>query len=156
MTKPRFYVDTSVIGGCLDEGFTEHSQRLFEEFRGAQAIAVISSITLAELEQAPAAVRAVLAELPDEAVDYVEFDDDAAILADAYLSEGVVGPGSLADAQQVAIATVQRVDVLVSWNFRHIVNLNRIRLFAAVNLKHGLPTPEIRSPQEVLDAQEEF
>jgi hypothetical protein len=156
MTKPRFYVDTSVIGGCLDERFAEDSQRLFEEFRSNRAVAVISTITLQELEDAPPAVRAVLADLPEEIVDYVEFDEDAALLADAYLSEGVLGPGSLADAQQVAIATVQRVDVLVSWNFRHIVNLNRIRLFAAVNLKHGLLTPEIRSPQEVLDDQEEL
>jgi predicted nucleic acid-binding protein len=154
MTKQRFYVDTSVIGGCLDERFQEHSRKLFEEFRAARAVAVISSITLEELEEAPPAVRSVIADLPEEAVDYVEFDEDAAVLAEAYLSEGILGPGSLADAQQVAIATVQRVDVLVSWNFQHIVNLNRIRLFAAVNLKHGLPTPEIRSPQEVLDDRE--
>lgn len=156
MTKPRYYVDTSVIGGCLDERFEEHSQRLFEEFRATRAVAVVSAITLEELEGAPPAVRALLGTLPDDAVDYVEFDEDAGQLAEAYLAEGILGPGSLADAQQVAIATVQRVDVLVSWNFRHIVNLNRIRLYAAVNLKHGLLTPEIRSPQEVLDDREEL
>jgi len=49
-----------------------------------------------------------------------------------------------------AIVTINRVDVLVSWNFRHIVDLSRIRLYNSVNLKYGYPLLEIRSPREVL------
>lgn len=56
----------------------------------------------------------------------------------------------LVDAQHIAIGTIQRVDVLVSWNFKHVVNINRIRLYNSVNLKYGYPLLEIRSPQEVL------
>jgi hypothetical protein len=55
-----------------------------------------------------------------------------------------------ADAQHIAIATVARVDVLVSWNFRHIVNLQRIRGYNSVNLRMGYPMIEIRTPREVL------
>lgn len=51
----------------------------------------------------------------------------------------------------IAMATLDRVDVLVSWNFKHIVNLNRMRLFNSVNLKLGYPMIDIRSPREVLD-----
>ena len=65
--------------------------------------------------------------------------------------EGIIGPGSRADALHVALATVSRVDVLVSWNFRHIVNLGRIRLFQGVNLEIGYGLIEIRTPKEVLD-----
>jgi hypothetical protein len=77
--------------------------------------------------------------------------EEAADLANAYLSRGIVGPGSHADALHVALATVGRVDVLVSWNFRHIVNLGRIRLFHSVNIGRGYGTIEIRSPTEVLE-----
>ncbi|MBA5941756.1 MAG: hypothetical protein H0M93_00225, partial [Methanophagales archaeon] len=55
----------------------------------------------------------------------------------------------MVDAQHIAIATVSRVDILVSWNFRHIVNLTKIRLYNSVNLKYGYPLLEIRSPREV-------
>jgi len=100
---------------------------------------------------APEAVRQRLAEIPDKNQLVVEDTDDAFELADAYLSRGIVGPGSRADALHVALATVGRADVLVSWNFRHIVNLNRIRLFHSVNIERGYATIEIRTPREVME-----
>ena len=63
----------------------------------------------------------------------------------------MLGPGSHSDALHVALATVARVDVLVSWNFKHIVNLGRIRLFNSVNIEWGYGLVEIRSPKEVLE-----
>jgi hypothetical protein len=153
--KNRMFIDTSVIGGCCDEEFAVASRLLFAEFKAGRAIAVVSSLTLEELELAPDEVRKVLADLPDDALEYIELDEEAAELADEYIADGVVGQGSLIDAQQVAIASLNKVDVIVSWNFKHIVNLNRIRLFASTNLRHGLITPEIRSPREVLMDDEE-
>ncbi len=72
-------------------------------------------------------------------------------MAQAYLQEGVLTEKYLLDAQHIAMATLARVDVMVSWNFKHIVNLNRIRLYNSVNLKLGYPMIDIRSPREVLD-----
>ena len=77
-------------------------------------------------------------------------------VAEAYLRRGVVGPGSHADALHVALATVGRVDALVSWNFKHMVNLGRIRLFNSVNLELGYGTIEIRTPKEVLAYGQDF
>lgn len=153
--KLRMFVDTSVIGGCCDEEFDVVSRLLLAEFRSGKAIAVVSSLTLDELELAPDKVKRILDELPNSVLEYVELDEDSAQLADEYIADGVVGQGSLIDAQQVAIASLNKVDVIVSWNFKHIVNLNRIRLFAATNLRRGLQTPEIRSPREVLTDYEE-
>jgi len=155
MLKPRMFIDTSVIGGCYDDEFAFGSRRLLTEFEAGRAVAVVSSLTLEELEIAPQKVRVVLANLPGDAVEHVTLDEEAARLAELYIGDGIVGPGSLVDAQQVAIATVNKVDVIVSWNFRHMVNLRRIRLFTATNLRCGLPTPEIRSPLEVLSGEEE-
>jgi hypothetical protein len=56
-----------------------------------------------------------------------------------------------ADALHIALATVARVDVLVSWNFKHIVNLARIHAYNAVNLKRGYPLLEIRTPREIVE-----
>lgn len=155
MRKPKIYLDTSVIGGCFDKEFDVLSTLLFDEFKSGKAVAVISSITLAELEMAPEYVRNAIKCLPEDSKEFVELDDDCVNLAADYISDGVVGNGSLADAQQVAIASLNKVDIIASWNFKHIVNLNRIRLFAATNLKHGLQTPEIRSPKEILSNDEE-
>ena len=71
-------------------------------------------------------------------------------LAETYLKEGVVSEKSRVDAQHIAIATINRVDVLVSWNFKHIVNLERIHGYNSSNLRLGYPILEIRTPIEVM------
>ena len=112
--------------------------------------AVISDITLRELEDAPANVRGLLNRIPEENREYVLWGEEAKRLALSYIEERVVNEKYLIDAQHIAIATIERVDVLVSWNFKHIVNLSKIRLYNGVNLKKGYPLLEIRSPKEVL------
>ena len=146
---PRAYIDTSVIGGCLDEEFHEHSERLFTDFEAERLQAVISNITIAEMLQAPEEVRSILERPALQKAERVYLDEEAVSLVEAYIKEGIVGEANRVDAQRIAIATVQRVDILVSWNFQHIVNWSRIRAFHSVNLKFGYPQLEIRSPQEV-------
>ena len=150
MKRPRIYTDTSVIGGCLDREFKTGSVALFERFESGSAIMMISAITLSELESAPPRVRNILTQVPAGNTRYVELTVEAEQLANNYLSEGVVSMKSLADAEHIAIATINHADVLVSWNFKHIVNMERIRGYNAVNLKQGYPMMEIRTPLEVL------
>ena len=142
-------MDTSVIGGCEDLEFTQWSTHLFNEFRRGLRIAVISDLTLRELEMAPQTVRLILDTIPSKAFEFADLSEEAEALAERYIDEGVVGERHVVDAQHIAIATVRKVDVLVSWNFHQIVNLNRIRGFNAVNDEMGYPTLEIRSPREV-------
>lgn len=80
----------------------------------------------------------------------LQLDAEARELAEAYISAAVLPSRMRADAQHIAIATVGRVDVLVSWNFKHIVNLERIHGYNSVNLRKGYPMIEIRTPWEVL------
>lgn len=150
MFKLRVYIDTSVVGGCLDEEFREDSVQLFDEFaRGAKTL-VISDILLFELEGAPSEVKNILKEVPSDNLEYVPLNEESIALADAYIREEAIAEKSLSDARHIAIATVERVDVLASWNFKHIVNMNRVHLLNSVNLKLGYPMLEIRSPREVL------
>lgn len=149
--KKRIYTDTSVIGGCLDIEFEEGSNRLFEEFKSGNNILVISNLVVSELENAPQAVKEILNQVPTEYIEYLIFSEEANILAETYLSENVISKKSIVDARHIATATVSKSDVLVSWNFKHIVNLERIHGYNSVNLKLGYPMIEIRTPIEVLN-----
>ncbi len=149
--KPRIYTDTSVLGGCLDIEFDKYSLELINEFKAGSKIITISDLTLKELENAPLEVQAVLDGLSGINIEYVELDDEARFLADKYIKEEAISEKHLVDSQHIAIATINRNDVLVSWNFKHIVNLRRIHLYNSTNLKYGYPIIEIRSPREVID-----
>jgi len=152
--KQRIYIDTSVIGGCEDPEFSKWSKQLFHEFQRGLRIAVISDLTRRELETAPEEVKEVLPAIPHGSLEDVFLTEEAEALAHNYIQDRVVTTKHVLDAQHIAIASVERVDVLVSWNFQQIVNLNRIRGFNAVNLKLGYPVLEIRSPREVLYEKE--
>ena len=156
MFRLRVYIDTSVVGGCLDEEFKEDSVQLFDEFIKGMKTLVISDILLFELEGAPKEVKNILRKVSTENIEYVSLNEESITLANTYIAEGAVAEKSLLDARHIAIATVERVDVLVSWNFKHIVNINRIHLLNSANLKLGYPILDIRSPKEVLYESQEI
>lgn len=148
--KSRIYIDTSVVGGCFDQEFKEWSGKLFQEFRDGKRIAVVSDITLDELSFSRPEVRNHISTVSDDHKEYVANDEESEELAERYIKEGAVTNKYHEDALHIAIATIHKVDVLVSWNFKHIVNLGRIRKYNAVNLKNGYPMIEIRNPRDIV------
>ena len=153
----RAYVDTSVFGGCHDTEFCESSQLFFEQVKAGRFTVVVSQLTANELADAPNAVVEVLSRLPNESIERVasEADLEAEVLADAYIAAGILGRASKADATHVAIATVVKADLILSWNFRHIVNYERIAQFNRVNAAKGYPSMAIHSPPEVIYGDED-
>ncbi len=147
----RVYIDTSVIGGCFDIEFNEWSNKLFDKFREGRKIAVISDVTLDELSFSRLEVRNHLETISSKLKEFIVNDEQSEELAEQYIREHAVSRKSQEDALRIAIATVNKVDVLVSWNFKHIVNLDRIRKYNAVNLMKGYPILEIRNPREILE-----
>lgn len=154
--KQRIYADTSVLGGILDAEFKEWSILLLEEFRLGKHILVLSDLTYKELEGGPSEIHKYLSKISEENIEKLEINDDVKNLANEYLKEGIVTEKYLVDAQHIAIASVFKVDIVVSWNFKHIVNYRKIKLYNGVNLKNGYPLIEIRSPREVVDDKEEI
>ena len=148
--KPTIYIDTSVVGGFFDEEFKEATQRLFDRLVNDEVRFVISDILELELVQAPQHVKELLMNYAADRFVRAEITEEATELADRYIQEGVVGQTSLTDCRHIALATVSRVDVLASWNFKHIVNLERIKGYNSVNLRLGYPAIEIRTPQELV------
>jgi len=149
----RVYIDTSAIGGCFEDEFKEWSLRLMDEFREGRKRMVLSELTIRELKQAPDKVREIVEDMPIDRREVLPETNESLALVEAYLRDGIVTPATISDGLHIATATVARVDVLVSWNFKHIVNLNRIRLYNSVNLKEGYGLIDIRSSREVLDEE---
>ncbi|MBN1671943.1 MAG: PIN domain protein [Kiritimatiellae bacterium] len=150
MHKLRIYVDPSVVGGCFDEEFEEDSRALMEMARSGKIRLLVSTLLASELDQAPENVQTVLSDLPRGALEAVTLSNEAAELRDAYLAAQVVGPTRRDDAYHVALATIARADMIVSWNFKHIVHFDKIRGFNAVNLREGYLPIEVRTPREVV------
>lgn len=148
MKKPRIYVDTSVIGGCFDPEFQTWSNGLIEDFRRGNFHLVLSDVTAAEIERAPEPVRELHAELLSIGEILAVTDEVLAVLA-AYENHGVLGSRFRNDMLHIALATVAEIDVLVSWNFRHIVRLDKIQQFNGINLELGYKALAIYSPREV-------
>jgi len=149
MVKYRVYVDTSVIGGCEDVEFSAASAAFFDQVRRGRYVALVSEVTYFELQRAPETVRRVLDGLPEACVEEVPIDAEVDALAQAYIDAGALSSSRRADATHVAAATVARADLILSWNFQHIVNFNRIHKFKGVNLQNGYPPVEIYSPMEL-------
>jgi hypothetical protein len=156
MRKMLIYADASVVGGCEDAEFAADSLALWRAFVQGRYTLVLSEHTLRELAGAPEPVRRRLEEVPEPNRIVLTDSDEADLLAEAYLSHRIVGPGNRSDCLHVALATVAAADVLVSWNFKHIVNVGKIRLFSAVNLERGYRPIDIRSPKEVLPDDEDI
>jgi predicted nucleic acid-binding protein len=150
MIKQRIYIDTSVIGGYYDEEFQEVTRALFERLENNEIVFVVSDLLDLELIEAPEQVRQLLEKYSADKFERVSLTADAIQLADAYITEKVVGKTSLEDCRHIALATINRVDVLASWNFKHIVNLDRIKGYNSVNLRLGFPMIEIRSPKDLI------
>lgn len=147
--KIRAYVDTSVFGGTQDEEFADPSCRFFERVHRCEFIVLLSTETLREIIKAPEAVRAVWQALPPDAVEVLSIDVEIEDLAEEYIGAQVLSHNSRSDALHVASATVASADLILSWNFKHIVNFDRIRGFNSVNVAYGYRTMTILSPLEV-------
>lgn len=107
-----------------------------------------STVAQDELEYAPENVKDLVKSLRADLTEFIETTDEAVDLATAYIMEKVVGQTSFADCLHIALATIQKADFLISWNFKHIVNIERIRGYNSINIKKGYKQLEIRSPRE--------
>jgi len=143
------YLDTSVFGGYFDEEFSDNTVPFFERIFDEGIQIYISKLLIAELANAPSQVKELLNQIPNELRLFVELTEEAKTLANKYIEEKVVGRTSRADCQHIAMATLANADILVSWNFKHIVNIDRIRGYNGVNLLMGYNQIEIRTPKEI-------
>ena len=149
--KQCIYLDTSVFGGYFDDEFELWTKILFDKIIKGEIRMLYSQMTEIELENAPQQVKDLLSKIPEENTEFLLITQDANNLADKYLLENVVGKTSRPDCLHIAIATLNNADLLASWNFKHIVNITRIRGYNGVNYMLGHKILEIRTPREILE-----
>lgn len=112
--KQRVYIDTSIIGGYFDDEFKEVTNQFFKRFEKGELIFVVSDLLDLELLNAPERVKNLLFKYPREYFERVELTNDAITLAEKYISEKVVGKTSREDCRHIALATINKVDILTS------------------------------------------
>ena len=148
--KQRIYIDTSVIGGYYDIEFEKATRQLFERIVNKEFEVYFSEVNEAELINAPQHVKEVKNLIPSNCLYYISVVDEVETLAQLYINEKALGKANENDAYHIALASVNRIDCLISWNFKHIVNYDKIKMFNAINMRFGYPLIDIRSPLEFL------
>ena len=151
MKKQRIYFDTSVFGGYFDKEFEDFTKPLFKRINNGEFKVLLSAVLQRELESAPEKIVKLITNLKSDFTEFLDENEEAVDLATEYIIEKVVGQTSYADCLHITLATINRADLLVSWNFKHIVNIERIRGYNSVNIKNGYKQLEIRSPRELMN-----
>lgn len=149
------YVDTSVFGGVFDPEFERGSKLFFEQVRAHRFNVIVSPVTSREIKDAPQRVRSLFEEILP-LTEAVEFAPEVIELKNLYLTQGVLTQKSEDDALHVALASFHRCEVIVSWNFKHIVHQLKIPAFNAANILAGYPPIQIYSPWQVIDYGKEL
>lgn len=149
----KFYLDTSVFGGFFDKEFDNDTAKLFEYIKKSKSEIIYSNVTLKELENSPTKVKNLIKDLEEEekiSMTCIIIDDEAEKLAQTYINEGALTKKCEEDARHIAIASVHgEVNILVSWNFKHMVNLTRMQKYNSINIRLGYKSIEIRNPKDI-------
>jgi hypothetical protein len=149
MRIPTLYLDTTVLGGYFDDEWKQPTQELWQQMESGLWRFVTSLVAAEELIEAPERVRDLF-KRTFEAVDVLNITEEIDQLAATYVAQGVVTPKYEDDARHVAACTVNRIDFLGSWNFRHMVNMQRETAFNGVNLLNGYTAIRIVNPLEII------
>ncbi len=146
----RYYFDTSIFGGYFDVEFSNETRILFNYVTEGKIICLVSDLIAKELISAPSRVSALFNNLPGQFKENLLVTQEITIIAEEYINQKVVGKTNRDDCIHIATATIYHANALVSWNFKHIVNSNRIKGYNHINSLHGLPEISIKSPREII------
>jgi len=149
----RVYADTSIFGGMFDEEFETASKVFFDAVKNGSFKLITSELVREEIQAAPQKVLKLFEQFLTMA-EIAEITDAVLKLQQSYVQAGIVSEKYATDAMHVALATVSKADLIVSWNFKHIVNFQKIPLYNAVNTLNGFGKIAIFSPMEVIENED--
>ena len=154
MPKTRIYLDTSVLSGYYADDSPEKrdiTRKFFDEIFGGEYEAVISLLVLEEIGKAPETKKTKMLKLIDEyGIGTVSITEEAENLADAYVKDGIIPMKYREDAVHIASAVTGKVQILISWNMKHMVKLKTINGVNSINIQAGHPEIDLRTPEEML------
>jgi len=149
--QKRVYVETSVVSGMFDSN--DHpvkTQPFWDAVNDGKIRVVLSSVLVDEIKEAPQHVRDYYDRIAQTQIERIASTEESDRLAALYAAARILTKQHLTDCKHVALAAIARVDALVSWNCKHIVNHNRIDRYNDINEVLGLPRIAIVTPDEVI------
>lgn len=156
MRKPKIYLDTSVISHLSQEDVPDKMKdtlALWQEIKNGKYDVYLSNVTIGEIMECPEPKRGLLKEYISQ-IDYtlVDFDGDAEIeqLAQQIILNKILTQKSYDDCLHIAGAVVYGCDVIISWNFKHIVNYKTINGVKILSYSSGYKIIEIYTPTIML------
>jgi predicted nucleic acid-binding protein len=152
--RPRIYADTSVFGGVFDDEFDRASKIFFDEVKARKFVLITSELVREEILAAPKKVQDFFEKILPSC-EIADIDVDVLELQEAYLKQEILSEKYSTDALHVALATVAGANMIISWNFKHIVHFQKIPLYNAVNQLKGYKPIDIYSPLEVIEDENE-
>lgn len=158
MRKLKVYLDTSVISHLLQEDVPEKmsdTKQLWEMFKAGKYDVYLSAVTLREIGKCPEPKKArlidCLNEIPFTTLDITE---DVTKVAKRIIEMGILTQKSFDDCQHIGVAIINECDCIISWNFKHIVNVKTIRGVRAITNLEGYKMIEIWNPSVLLESEE--
>ena len=156
MRTQQIYLETTMFNYYFDVEREAHADtvKLFDEINAGIYQAYTSVYTMRELMKAPEErARKMINLISEYGITVLEATEEVDELARIYQQQGIVPPGSTVDAQHIAVATVNDLDMIISLNFKHIVRKKTVTLTGLVNTNLGYKPVEIHSPMEVVDRE---
>lgn len=158
MQKLKVYLDTSVISYLIQEDVPEKmadTRKLWEMFKDAKYDVYLSTVTLDEVEDCPEPKRGEMYDYLEQ-IDYtpIEITDDMLDIAQQIINMGILTKKNYDDCQHIAAAVIYGCDCIISWNFKHIVNIKTIRGVRAITNFKGFKPIEILNPSVLLESEE--
>lgn len=158
MNKLKVYLDTSVISHLMQEDVPEkmsETLKLWDMFKDGKYDVYLSTVTLQEIDNCPEPKRTELFKQLGE-IDYtpIEITEDMSEVAQQLVDMGILTQKSYDDCQHIASAVIYGCDCIISWNFKHIVNIKTIRGVRAITNLKGYKPIEILNPTVLLESEE--
>ena len=153
MKKLKVYLDTTIFNFVFAEDAPAErdlTRKFFSQIN--QFDVFVSDIVIEEIAECPAPKRQKMMSLIEKHnIQELSLDESSRQLAIKYIKEGIIPMKYQDDALHIAIASVNEMDVLLSWNFQHIVKLKTKRESVGVNMLMGYGSIEIYTPREVVE-----
>lgn len=156
--KLKVYLDTSVISHLMQEDVPEKmadTRQLWEMFKNGKYDVYVSTVTLREIEKCPEPKKTQLIDCLNE-IQFTTLDitDDIVAIAEKIINMGILTKKSFDDCQDIGAAIISECDCIISWNFKHIVNVKTIRGVRAITNLEGYKMIEIWNPSVLLESEE--
>jgi len=145
----KIYIDTSVFGGYFDKEFDVDTKQFFNKVINDKITIIVSDVVTSELENAPDNVKAFYDSIPKEIIRKIDNTDEIKALANKYVEANIVSQKYFPDCLHIAAAIINNADVLVSWNFKHLVNFERKKKYNLINYQLNYKIIDIVTPKEV-------